>query len=150
MSGNFNEPPEGGDLIALDALARELRIGVGLAEGRVQRLMGEIFSSPQTAESGMRTLIQRGGLEHALAVLEQDSIRRAWHFGGLRIGLLPWRRRTVHAALAQLPEALRDLQQLLDRRHDLERTRSQLLLRVGRRPDDDPDRPRGRPRGRGR
>lgn len=152
MSYNGNEPPEDNDLAALDTLNRDLRVGIGLAESRVQRLMGEIFSSPQTAERGMRTLIKRGGLEHALAVLEKDSFARSWHFGGLRSGpLRPWRQRAVNTALKELPEALRELQHLLDRRRDVMAARGRMLQHPPTwDPDDEPPRPRGRPRSRGR
>lgn len=127
MSAAENAPaPSGGIPNDYDVLERDLRLGIGLAEARAQRLMGEIFVYPHLAAQAFRKLSRRRGFVHAIAVFENTVLRRELTFGVFRMGFMGWRRRAVAAAVGELPEALRDLKHLNERLGDVRHARAHL------------------------
>lgn len=127
MSAAENAPASSGGIPHdYDVLERDLRLGIGLAEARAQRLMGEIFVYPHLAVQAFGKLTRRRGFAHAIAIFEQTVLRRELTFGVFRTGPLGWRRRVVAAAVGELPEALRDLKHLNERLGDVRHARAQL------------------------
>lgn len=127
MSAAENAPATSGGIVRdYDVLEHDLRLGIGLAEARAQRLIGEIFVYPHLAEQAFRKLSRRRGFAHAIAVFEETVLRRELTFGVFRTGFLGWRRRAVAAAIGELPEALRDLKHLNERLGDVRQARSHL------------------------
>ena len=129
MSAAENTPAASGGLVQdYDGLERDLRLGIGLAEARAQRLMSEIFVYPHLAVQAFGKLSRRRGFAHAIAVFEHTVLRRELTFGVFRTGPLGWRRRAVAAAVGELPEALRDLKHLNERLGDVRHARAQLAV----------------------
>lgn len=131
MSANENTSSlSDDDLSAYAILERDLKLGIGLAEARVQRLLGEVFYSRNSAENGLRRIMRKRGLDHVISLLERpDSFHHVQAFGVTRDVLAFWRRSRVRAGLRELPEALRDLKHLLDREHDVKQARQNLQVR---------------------
>lgn len=117
MSANDNPPSDNfAEFTAIDTLERDLTVGISLAEARIQRLVREAFISPTGAERSLKLLISDKKIDRAIKVLTGDGFANAHHFGPLRgTGFLWLDRTAARAALAQLPEALRDLHDLNNR-----------------------------------
>lgn len=134
MSANDNPPSDtAADFQALDILDRELTVGISMAEARVQRLLKAAYASPVGAERTLRKLIPRIGVDETVKVMMGNGFANARHFGALRGEILRWRLPAARAALQQLPDALRDLQELINRQSDARVARQNLRTMLAER-----------------
>lgn len=110
---------------ALEQAIAEVGIALNVAEARVERLLRAAFSNEHSATNGLRTIMKRTqSVEAAIRVIQSDSLQRRWLFGQTREGFLFFgERHAAREALAELPEALRELDQLNKKARDLKRGR---------------------------
>lgn len=120
-TSDFGASHDSSELLALDQTIREVSMAISVAEARAIRLLKTAFSNPDKAEQGLRSvMLDTRSIEAAIEIIQQNSWKRSRLFGQTREGWLFFgQRRAAGEALAELPEALRDLDQLNKKRRDL-------------------------------
>lgn len=116
-------------LAELDEAIQRLTAGQQVAAARLHRLLQQAFEDPERAARPLLHLLDQNRTEAAIGLLQ--SGRQHWHLGAQRkpfLGLLPSRDPDVRAALAQLPDALRELDALRGKLRDVRRSRETLEL----------------------
>lgn len=113
----------------LDEAIRQLDVQLLMAAGELRHDLAGAFERPDLGQSWLMEAIRRGTVEKAIASLERDPLR---HFGFQRHAFLMFgasRHPDVRAALARLPERIRETAALYTRIRGLQTTRAQLLAR---------------------
>jgi len=105
----------------LDAALQMMEVRASMAKARVERLCAGAFENAPRALHTLNVLLRKNGPEGAINALSET--RQQWFFGFQRkafLGFFASRDPDVKRALADLPEAIRELAESQDRLRDLQ------------------------------
>lgn len=99
----------------------DCEVAYAVAAAKVERLIGAAFDNVPRARETLRTLLRQRGTEGAIRILEDGRVLgREWHFGMTQERFLLWgSAERVNQALADLPRAIRDQEELAAKLADL-------------------------------
>lgn len=106
---------------ALAYALEDCEVAYAVAASKVDRLLAATFDNAPRARETLRTLLRQRGTEGAIRVLEDGRVfGREWHFGTTQERFLLWgSAERVNQALAELPNAIRDQEELAAKLADL-------------------------------
>lgn len=107
--------------LALTYALEDCEVAYAVAAAKVERLLAAAFDNVPRARETLRTLLRQRGTEGAIRVLEDGRVLgREWHFGTTQERFLVWgSAERVNQALADLPRAIRDQEELAAKLMDL-------------------------------
>lgn len=112
---------------ALQDARAEALPALSASEQRVLRLIATAHEDEKRAQNELLRLLGNGSVENIINILSNDT-KRKWHFGAMKGAfLVRGNKKESLTALAELPEALRDMKLIGDRVNDLNKAHRQAL-----------------------